>query len=178
MIKRDIIEKCDNIDSIDKIIDMLESYIQNPKRGLPEQLFLFVSRITPLVNVDLLIKNEQHQTLLTWRDDGYYPPGWHVPGGIIRYKEPIVERVKIVAKDELGVEVEFIRNPIAINEIINNAQKNRGHAISLLYQCSLITQPDERLRCKGKSPNPNEWMWHSSCPADIIPVHEIYRSFI
>lgn len=48
-----------------KIIDILESSIQNPSKGLPEELFLFVSRITPLVNVDLLIKNEQNHTLLT-----------------------------------------------------------------------------------------------------------------
>jgi colanic acid biosynthesis protein WcaH len=161
-----------------EVIGVLESFMSNPADGLPEELFLFISRVTPLINVDLLIKNEQNQTLLTWRDDGCYPPGWHVPGGIIRYKETIVDRVKMVAKNELGVEVEFYQAPMAINEIIKTTQKNRGHFISLLYKCSLITQPDERLMCKGKSPNPNEWMWHRYCPADIIPVHEIYRNFI
>lgn len=80
-----------------KIIDILESYIQNPANGLPKELFLFVSRITPLINVDLLIKNEHGHTLLTWRNDAYYH-GWHVPGGVIRYKEAIAERVKAVAK--------------------------------------------------------------------------------
>ena len=64
----------------------------------------------------MLIKNEQNHTLLTWRDDGHYPPGWHVPGGIIRYKETIAERVKAVAKNELGVEVEFNPVPLAMNE--------------------------------------------------------------
>lgn len=161
-----------------KIIDILESSVQNPSKGLPEELFLFVTRITPIINVDLLIKNEQNHTLLTWRDDGYCPPGWHVPGGIVRYKETIAERVKAVAKNELGTEVEFNPAPLAINEVIHNTRKNRGHFISLLYQCRLVTQPDESLRCKSNSPNPNEWMWHSSCPADIISVHEMYRKFI
>ena len=71
-----------------EIIDILESSIPNPSKGLPEEVFLFVSRITPLINVDLLIKNEQNHTLLTWRNDSYYL-GWHIPGGIIRYKETI-----------------------------------------------------------------------------------------
>lgn len=162
-----------------KIIETLEFYVPNPSKGLPEELFLFISRITPLINVDLLIKNEQNHTLLTWRDCGYYPPGWHVPGGIIRYKETIAERISAVAKNELGAEVEFNPVPLAINDMINSTRKNRGHFISLLYQCRLVTRPDESLRCKDDSPNPNEWMWHSSCPANIISVHEkVYRKFI
>lgn len=162
-----------------KIIDAIESSIQNPSKGLPEELFLFVSRITPIINVDLLIKNEQRHTLLTWRDDGYYPHGWHVPGGIIRYKETIAERVNAVAKNELGAEVEFNPVPLAINEVIHDARKNRGHFISILYQCHLVTQLDESLRCKdNNSPNPDEWMWHSSCPSNIITVHEMYRKYI
>lgn len=44
-----------------------------------------------MVNVDLLIKNvSSNETLLTWREDEYYGPGWHVPGGIVRFKETIV----------------------------------------------------------------------------------------
>ena len=77
--------------ALKKIINQIESSIENPSNGLPEDIFLLISRLTPLINVDLLIKNEQNHTLLTWRDDGYYPPGWHVPGGIIRFKETIAE---------------------------------------------------------------------------------------
>lgn len=159
------------------IIDKIESSIQHPSNGLPEELFLFVSRITPLINVDLLIKNKQNQTILTWREDSYYL-GWHVPGGIIRYKETIADRVKAVAKNELGAEVAFNPAPLAIHEMINKTRDTRGHFISMLYQCSLVTEPNESLRCKSISPHPNEWSWHSSCPSNIISVHEIYRNFI
>ena len=44
----------------------LESEIDTVEAGLPEELFLFVSRVTPLVNVDLLIQDDQKHTLLTW----------------------------------------------------------------------------------------------------------------
>jgi ADP-ribose pyrophosphatase YjhB (NUDIX family) len=160
-----------------RVIETLEPFVQDPSQGLPEDLFLFVSRVTPLINVDLLIKDERNQTLLTWRDDGYWNPGWHVPGGIIRYKETIAARVKAVAKTELGAEVEFDPGPLAVNELIHETRENRGHFISLLYQCRLVTQPDERLRCCN-TPRPSEWMWHGFCPPNMISVHEIYRKYI
>jgi ADP-ribose pyrophosphatase YjhB (NUDIX family) len=159
-------------------IDIVESFVQNPSKGLPEKVFLFVTRMTAMINVDLLIKNENNQTLLTWRDDGYYLPGWHVPGGIMRYKEKIFDRVLAVGKNELGAEVKFDPVPIAINEVIHETRKNRGHFISLLYRCSLVEQPDERLRCKSALPNKNEWLWHDACPDNIISVHEMYRKLI
>ena len=88
--------------NIRSLIDSLESIIENPSIGLPVDIFLFASRITPMVNVDLLIRNEQGQTLLTWREDDFYGPGWHVPGGIVRFKEPIADRISAVASGELG----------------------------------------------------------------------------
>jgi colanic acid biosynthesis protein WcaH len=161
-----------------KNIDIVESFVKNPSKGLPEEVFLFVTRITAMINVDLLIKNENNQTLLTWRDDGYYSPGWHVPGGIIRYKEKIADRVRAVAKNELGAEVDFNPAPLAINDVIHDTRKNRGHFISILYRCSLTTQPDESLRCKRNLPHQNEWQWHDACPDNIIFVHEMYRKLI
>lgn len=164
---------------IDEAIAYLEQQILDPSHSLPDDIFYFVSRITPLINVDLLIKNEQGQALLTWRADNYGPPGWHVPGGIIRYKETIGSRIRAVAKNELGCEVKFNPKPLAINEIILG-RKDRGHFISLLYQCQLLAPLDEKLKClNAESPGPNEWLWHSSCPANLIPVHiDIYREFI
>jgi len=162
-----------------EIIDLLESLIDNPSQGLLEDVFLFVSRITPLVNVDLLIKNEHNQTLLTWRDDDYWSPGWHVPGGIVRYKETISDRINAVAAGELGATVEFKKDPLAINEVIHPPSRRiRGHFVSLLYQSTLISPLDENLRYKKGAPKPGEWAWHSKCPSNIIPVHEMYQRFI
>lgn len=162
---------------VKEAVNIIESFIKEPSNGLPEDVFLFASRITPMVNVDLLIKNERNQTLLTWRDDRFYM-GWHVPGGIIRYKETFSERIRAVAKTELGAEVEFQMNPIAINEIIHRRRRERGHFISLLCQCSLITPPDEELRYHSGAAKSGQWMWHETCPENIIPVHEIYRQYI
>jgi len=163
---------------IRKAIGLLESLIKNPSKGLPKEVFLFISRITPLINVDLLIKNREGKTLLTWRDDKYYGPGWHIPGGIIRYKEKIDERIQAVAKNELNARIKFKKEPIAINEIICPRRKERGHFISLLYECKLISLLDENLKYQGGRPKKGQWRWHNKCPKNIISAHKIYKKFI
>ena len=84
--------------------NILESYlksikeiISDPRDGLPEEIFYIASSITPMLNVDILIKNKNKQTLLIWRDDKYYGPGWHIPGGIIRFKETFFSLVHKVS---------------------------------------------------------------------------------
>ncbi len=159
-------------------IETLEGCISDPHKSLPEPVFLFVSKISPLINVDLLIKDGRNRTLLTWRDDGYCAPGWHIPGGIIRFKERAADRIKEVARTELGAEVTFNPAPLAINEIIDPIRNERGHFISLLYLCSLTSPPREDLRWCADAPQKDQWAWHARCPDDIINVHEMYRGFI
>ena len=98
-------------------IQNILSKIGNAREGLPEDVFLLVSQLTPLVNVELLIKDEEKGTLLTWRHDEFYGPAWHLPGGIVRFKELASTRIKKVAKSELGATVSFDREPIEVNEI-------------------------------------------------------------
>lgn len=161
---------------IKKLINSLESLIENPRKGLPEEIFIFVSRITPMVNVDLLIKDEKGRTLLSWRDDEYAGKGWHLPGGIIRFKEKLEERLLRVAKKEMGSAIQFDPLPIAINQIM--CKKNaRGHFISILYKCFLSGKfaPSN----KGLSNKDVGYLkWHDSCPKNLIKVHKIYKKYI
>jgi len=171
--------KSKKLSGLKKIIKELLASIKNPSLGLPEDIFLFVSRVTPLVNVDLLIKNKKGQTLLVWRDDGYWKPGWHIPGGIVRFKETMAKRIREVAKRELGTKVTFDPKPLAIKECIIKAKEERGHFISFLFRCRLKHPPKPSLECKDSaSPRVGEWMWHDSCPSNLIKVHEMYRRYI
>ena len=77
----------------------------NPKKGLPDEIFYFVGRLIPYINVDLLIKSPTEGTLMTWRDDKYSGKGWHLPGGIIRFKEKIRKRIANVGKTELNIKI-------------------------------------------------------------------------
>ena len=128
-----------------KHIKNIEKKVKNPNKGLPEEIFLFLTRISPMINVDLLIKNKKKQTLLVWRKKGEkYKEGWHIPGGIIRFKETIRNRIRHTAKNELGSKVTYKKQPIFYNEI-HLKQKNRSHFISLLFECKIITGPKKRF---------------------------------
>ena len=123
------------------LIKSLEEYVKNPEIGLPDEIFYLVGRLTPYVNIDLLIKIPNLGSVLTWRDDPHTGSGWHIPGGIVRLREDIHERVRKVANLELGVELESISGPIEVNQIISK-QKERSHFISLLFsQTNKKTSP-------------------------------------
>jgi colanic acid biosynthesis protein WcaH len=161
-----------------KLLSALEAWAPEPSAGLPEDLFLIVSRLTPLVNVDLLIQDERRGTLLTWRDDRFYGAGWHVPGGIIRYKQTAGECIRATAQRELGAAVEFEPEPIAVIQNIEPVRRERGHFIALLYRCRLASPPTEALRFTGGAPRRGQWAWHAQCPSDLIPFHAPYRRFL
>ena len=150
----------------------------NPRMGLPHETFLLVSQCTPMINVDLLVKNDRNQTLLTWRADEFYGPGWHIPGGIIRFKETFSSRINAVARTELGCEVSFNPVPIALNEVMAAHRDVRGHFISLLFECTLSSPPAENLKFQDGMPKNGEWQWHDRSPEDLIRVHEMYRAYI
>lgn len=144
---------------------------------MPDDVFYYISRITPLINVDLLIKAENGRTLLAWRDDVYAGSGWHLPGGIVRFKETLETRLAKVAESEIGAALQFDPAPIAVHQMIHTARDIRGHFISFLYNCSLSGSfvPEN----KGLGPRDRGYLkWHKMCPANLLPVHEIYREYI
>jgi len=159
-----------------EIIKLLEEKIENPREGLPEDVFLLISRLTPMINVDLLIKDEKGRVLLSWRDDRYCGKGWHIPGGIIRFKEKAIERIEKVALNEIGTKVEFEEKPIAINELMLN-ENTRGHFISFLYKCFLPSSfiPDNK---ELKEDDVGYLKWHDCCPENFLEVQKIYKKFI
>lgn len=146
--------------------------IPDPKAGLPDPVFDFVRRVTPLINVDLLIQSEG-RTLLAWRRDAY-GTGWHIPGGIVRFFEPLARRIGEVARLELGAAVSAEDTAATITQFFNG----RGHFISLMFRTRLVTPiPAERL-WDGGQPADGALAWISGVPADLYPAHEVYRGWL
>ncbi len=168
--------KCDHLKLETSVATLVEA-VPNPSLGLPDSIFYYISRTTPLVNVDLLIKDENGRTLLAWRDDLYAGTGWHVPGGIVRFKERLETRVEKVAETEIGTSVRFDPAPIALNQVILEDRQIRGHFISILYRCFL--PGTFRPKNRGLSPEDAGYLaWHERCPANLLEVQEIYRGHI
>lgn len=163
---------------LEPYLKKIKEIISDPRDGLPEVLFYFASSITAMVNVDLLIKNKNNQTLLIWRDDKYYGPGWHIPGGIIRFKETFSSRVHKVAESELGMTVTHTKKPITIKELFAKNRDVRGHFITFLYECRPESEPDINRKYKGGEPKDGQWSWHDKSPINIIKQHASYEEFI
>ena len=161
----------------DQALATLDAWVGEPAGGLPEQFFLFLSRFTPLINVDLWIQDEGRRTLLIWRQDEIYGAGWHVPGGIIRYKETAEDCIGATARRELGTGVAFLPQPIAVEQAIHPDRRERGHFISLVYRCRLLGPPDPALRYTQGEPRRGQWAWHQACPPDLIAEQAHYRRF-
>jgi len=163
--------------NIKEAVKFLRKQVPDPSKGLPDEIFFYICCTTPMVNVDLLIKDEKGRTLLSWRDDKYSGRGWHVPGGIIRFREKIETRIKKVAESEIGTNVSFDKVPLAINELIYPELKKRSHFISILYKCFIPST--FILRNKGLTEkDPGYLKWHDSCPRNLLKYHKIYRKFL
>jgi len=162
--------------TLTQAIEIIDQHAATPKRGLPQEVFYLMSRLTPLVNVDLLIKDQNNRVLLAWRQDQFAGAGWHIPGGIVRYKETLEQRIQQVALTEIGQKVDYNLAPITINEI-HRSHATRGHFISFLYNCSIeesFIPTNEGL----KETDPGYLAWHDVCPKQLIDVHELYRPYI
>lgn len=158
-------------------IAALEKAVPEPAAGLPEDVFYYISRVTPMINVDLLVKDKAGRTLLAWRHEQFYRHGWHLPGGIVRFRETLETRIKKVAETEIGAQVEFDPVPLALNQLISPGRRTRGHFISLLYRCYLPAgfTPEN----KGLSETDAGYLrWYDTCPDNLFKFQEIYRKFI
>jgi ADP-ribose pyrophosphatase YjhB (NUDIX family) len=140
--------------------------------GLPEHLFAYISSITPMVNVDVLAIDSCSRFLLAWRDDGTYGPGWHIPGGIIRFKENINSRINAVCVKELGIEQYERPSLVQINQIMNPNRDYRGHFLSLLFFVRVQGDPPT---CKQDIDiRHGDTQWFSKAPDNIIYQHKRY----
>lgn len=166
------------------IDDYLKQHGIDPQKGLGEELFLAVSSLTPIVNIDLLVYNDRGQFLLTKRDDPHCGKGWHVPGGCVRFRESFDERIRKVAQAELGLTA-FTYNPepIKVFEIFSTGerpianQNERAHFVTLVFRCKANTtyKIDNKDR---KEDEAGYIKWFNKLPEDLLNIQYCYRTII
>jgi colanic acid biosynthesis protein WcaH len=156
-------------------LHLISELAGDPRAGLPEELFLFISSITPMVNVDLLVRDDAGRILLSWRDDALCGTGWHVPGGVVRFQETLTERVRKTALLELGCEVVVTDpTPEFVEFIRPDGPRERSHFVTFLYHCMLPAELETppRNRPRGEA---GHLAFHAAFPENMIPVHHVYR---
>jgi len=164
-------------DTAQQAADMMAIACPDARGGMAVPLFLAVSRLTPLVNVDLLVSDADRRLLMTWRADSFYGPGWHVPGGILRFKEPAAHRIAEVARTELGVQVDPASEPWRVLELTSTERDVRGHFITLAYPCRLMGALPGHRRATEHPAQPGQWAWFDQLPSDTIHQHRVYGSW-
>ena len=155
-----------------------------PEQGLGEELFLQISSLVPIVNVDLLVYNNKGEFLLAKRDDPHCGKGWHIPGGCIRFKETCEERIRKVAQKELGIsQLSIEKEPIKVFEIIEHEhrpiknQNERAHFITLVYKCHV----DESYKINNGNltkENAGFIKWFDKLPDDLLSIQNCYREIL
>ena len=153
----------------------------DPARGLGDELFAFASTLTPIVNVDLFVVNGRRQILLSWRDDALCGRGWHIPGGCVRFRETVDQRLRKCALREFGADVTHDAAPFGVYEFIWNEpraglgdQNERAHHIALAYRCELTGGIGA---AQGAVPEgqPGHLQWFDDLPADCLAIQAPYR---
>ena len=69
---------------------------------LSKQIFQTIIQNTPLISIDLIVKNHQGQVLLGKRNNPPAQNFWFVPGGRIRKNETFIDAFKRITLQELG----------------------------------------------------------------------------
>jgi ADP-ribose pyrophosphatase YjhB (NUDIX family) len=148
--------------------------MSDPRNGLPDEVFHFIRKVTPLINVDLLIRRDG-RTLLAWREDEF-DKGWHIPGGIVRFREAFQSRIDAVALTEIGATVESEPSPCNLVEM---REPPRGHFIALLYRCRLTSEIDPiRIYSGHGKPANGSLSWIEGVPDNLYPMQLVYLDWL
>jgi len=160
--------------TVETDLENILANMSDPRNGLPDEVFHFIRKVTPLINVDLLICRDG-RALLAWREDEY-DKGWHIPGGIVRFREAFHARINAVALTEIGATVESEPSPC---NLAQQRQHPRGHFISLLYRCSLTSEIDPARFYPGQGkPVNGSLSWIEGVPHDFYPAQLFYKDWL
>jgi ADP-ribose pyrophosphatase YjhB (NUDIX family) len=76
-----------------------------PRGPLPQAEYEAIYARVPRLTVEVVITSPAEAVLLTLRTFGPCRGLWHIPGGTVRFGEPVVDAVARVARDELSMTV-------------------------------------------------------------------------
>lgn len=78
-------------------------------KRLEQQLFKTIVANTPLISIDLIVRNSTGEALLGQRQNRPAQNFWFVPGGRIFKDESFEQAFKRITKEELGLEVSLCK---------------------------------------------------------------------
>lgn len=129
---------------------------------LPKDEFDRIFAKVPRLTVEVLIVAEETGVLLALRDVEPCLGTWNLPGGTVRFGEPLVKAVRRVARDELGISVQ-VGPLVGYIEYPSHYENGLDSPVGLVFRA----EPDGRAEPRGR--------WFSSLPGNM---HEEQRRFL
>jgi hypothetical protein len=139
-----------------------------PPGWLPKAEFDSIfSRVARLC-VEVVIVAPQRGVLLMRRDIPPNVGSWHIPGGTVLFGEPLVQTVKRVARDELGLEV-------AVGELLGYIEYPSHYENGLDSPVGLAFRTDVVPAFPDAKDLPEGCAWFNHLPAGL---YEEQRNFL
>jgi len=130
-------------------------------KKIPEEIFQKIKENVPLSCVDMiLVKNKKF--LLVKRSIPPYKNKWCLPGGIIKRDQKIIQRLKQVGKEELGINI-MILKPLGFYEKIYRDRHDISH-------CYMVTSLEKNIKLDFQA---NDLKFFSKIPNNVAKFHAI-----
>ena len=115
----------------------------------------------PIVCVDCIVVNDKGHYLLVKRDNEPLKGEYWVPGGRLHKGERLEDAVRRKMRQEIGVDVEIIRNLGFFEEFFDKTAENAEggvHTISVVY---LVKPKSDDIKLDEQS---SDWGWFDRLP--------------
>ena len=129
-----------------------------------EEIYSRVPRLT----VEVIVPSTDG-VLLTLRQEGPCQGLWHIPGGTVRFGEPLTDAVQRVAEDELGLEV-VVDNLLGYIEYPSHLERGLDWPVGIAFGVQWPLSSAGRFR-----PKPDVVRWHARLPNDM---HDEQKRFL
>ena len=139
-----------------------------PLGPLPQAEYDAIYSRVPRLTVEVVIVERDRGVLLSLRAEGPCAGLWHLPGGTVRFGEPVTDAVTRVAADELGLTV-------TPRELLGYIEypSHYDHGLDCPIGLAFAAEP------RGAAPDaarlPGQCRWFARLPA---AMHDEQRAFL
>lgn len=148
---------------------------------LPDQVFKTVISSTPLISIDLVVRNNQNQVLLGKRLNAPAKGFWFVPGGRVQKDETLDDAFTRLIKEELGTEVGIKRSEANFLGVYEHFYEENvfdhnatTHYVVLGYEIIIDLSKLSKIPLKQH----NQYTWWSELDIQSIEIiHEYVKNY-
>lgn len=150
--------------------------------SLAKKDFLNIIDKTPLVSIDLVIKDPENSVLMGLRNNAPAKGYWFVPGGRILKNETIEMAFNRISNKELGYQFNFQKSRLlnAFNHIydtnFDNAPHINTHYVVLAYEIAVSKDEKDKL-LQAPDEQHTKLKWISLADACIDKVHPLSKAY-